>query len=476
MDGGGDGTVRLGALNLRQERSGLDSGPDVSVSSPVTRQKAAAAKQFIENHYKNYLQGLQDRKERRRTLQRRAQEAQVSTEDQEELMKNLARRETEFMRLQRRKVGIDDFEQLTVIGKGAFGEVRLCQAKGTGEIFAMKKLKKSEMLSRGQYLPGGDIMTLLMREDILSEDVARFYIAESILAIHSIHQHNYIHRDIKPDNLILDKNGHLKLSDFGLCKPLDDKYSTLLENEDIVNQDATNDNGDKPPWMMPKEQLQQWKRNRRALAYSTVGTLDYMAPEVLLKKGYGMECDWWSLGAIMYEMLVGYPPFCSDDPRITCRKIINWKTCMNFPDEPKVSNEAKDLIRHLLCDVDSRLGTRGVEELKAHPWFKSVQWDKLYEMEAAYKPTVNGELDTQNFEKFPELEGAPSSGPSVGPWRKMLASKDTNFIGFTYKKSDVIKSLENSGTDMKANGTSKTPSLISLLGTLPNFCIELFLI
>ncbi|CAI0558290.1 unnamed protein product [Linum tenue] len=464
MDGaGGEGTVRLGALNLR-ERSGLDS--DVSVSSPVTRQKAAAAKQFIENHYKNYLQGLQDRKERRRTLQRRAQEAHVSSEEQEELMRSLERRETEFMRMQRRKVGIDDFEQLTVIGKGAFGEVRLCKAKGTGEIFAMKKLKKSEMLSRGQYLPGGDIMTLLMREDILSEDVARFYIAESILAIHSIHQHNYVHRDIKPDNLILDKNGHLKLSDFGLCKPLDDKYSTLLANEDIVNQEATTDSGgsDRPPWMMPKEQLQQWKRNRRALAYSTVGTLDYMAPEVLLKKGYGMECDWWSLGAIMYEMLVGYPPFCSDDPRITCRKIINWKTCMNFPEEPKLSNEAKDLIRHLLCDVDTRLGTRGVEELKAHPWFRSVQWDKLYEMEAAYQPTVNGELDTQNFEKFPELDGAPSAIPSVGPWRKMLASKDTNFIGFTYKKSDVLKSLESSGTDMKSNGSS--PSLISLLGQM----------
>ncbi|CAI0558292.1 unnamed protein product [Linum tenue] len=360
MDGaGGEGTVRLGALNLR-ERSGLDS--DVSVSSPVTRQKAAAAKQFIENHYKNYLQGLQDRKERRRTLQRRAQEAHVSSEEQEELMRSLERRETEFMRMQRRKVGIDDFEQLTVIGKGAFGEVRLCKAKGTGEIFAMKKLKKSEMLSRGQ------------------------------------------------------------------------------------------------------EQLQQWKRNRRALAYSTVGTLDYMAPEVLLKKGYGMECDWWSLGAIMYEMLVGYPPFCSDDPRITCRKIINWKTCMNFPEEPKLSNEAKDLIRHLLCDVDTRLGTRGVEELKAHPWFRSVQWDKLYEMEAAYQPTVNGELDTQNFEKFPELDGAPSAIPSVGPWRKMLASKDTNFIGFTYKKSDVLKSLESSGTDMKSNGSS--PSLISLLGQM----------
>lgn len=115
-----------------------------------------------------------------------------------------------------------------------------------------------------------------------------------------------------------------------------------------------------------------------------------MAPEVLLKKGYGMECDWWSLGAIMYEMLAGYPPFCSDDPRMTFRKvksvwyrwllcfwfmtygvnnmssfqIINWRTCLKFPEEPKISEEAKDLISHLLCDVEMRLGTRGVEELK----------------------------------------------------------------------------------------------------------------
>ncbi|KAH1065609.1 hypothetical protein J1N35_030596 [Gossypium stocksii] len=507
MDGG-DGTVRLGALNLKAGR-GLDLDPDVSVSSPVTRQKAAAAKQFIENHYKNYLQGLQERKERRRALQMRAEEAQISSEEQEEMMRNLERRETEYMRLQRRKIGIDDFEQLTVIGKGAFGEVRLCRAKSTGEIFAMKKLKKSEMLSRGQvehvrsernllaevdsrcivkmfysfqdsdflylimeYLPGGDIMTLLMREDILSEDVARFYLAESILAIHSIHQHNYIHRDIKPDNLILDRNGHLKLSDFGLCKPLDGKYSTiLLEDEDLTSMESTSEaevqsRSERAPWLMPKEQLQQWKRNRRALAYSTVGTLDYMAPEVLLKKGYGMECDWWSLGAIMYEMLIGYPPFCSDDPRITCRKIINWRTCLKFPEEPKISSEAKDLICHLLCDVETRLGTRGVEELKVHPWFEGVQWEKLYEVEAAYKPTVTGDLDTQNFEKFPEIDIPPSAIPQVGLWRKMLTSKDTNFIGFTFKKSDIAKSLESSGTDRTASGPSKAPSLISLLGQI----------
>ncbi|CAK9135313.1 unnamed protein product [Ilex paraguariensis] len=538
---GGDGTVRLGTLNMKPDRL-LNLEPDVSVSSPVTRQKAAAAKQLIENHYKNYYQGMQDRIERRRAVQRKAQEAQVSSEEQEEMLRNLARRETEFMRLQRHKVGIDDFEQLTVIGKGAFGElrigqftsgprviiddqwvgllivgdcgrgrspVRLCRAKSTGEIFAMKKLKKSEMLSRGQvehvrsernllvevdsrcivklfysfqdsdclylimeYLPGGDIMTLLMREDVLSEDIARFYIAESILAIHSIHQHNYVHRDIKPDNLILDKNGHLKLSDFGLCKPLDNKYtSILLEEEDFTTQEPISDSEghsscDRSPWLMPKEQLQQWKRNRRALAYSTVGTLDYMAPEVLLKKGYGVECDWWSLGAIMFEMLIGYPPFCSDDPRMTCRKIINWKTFLKFPEEPKISDEAKDLICHLLCDVEKRLGTKGVEDIKAHPWFRSIKWDMLYEMEAAYKPTVNGDLDTQNFEKFAEVEDPPSTAPRVGPWRKMLTSKDANFIGYTFTKSDILKSVGASGMDMKSNGSSKPTSLVSLFGNI----------
>ncbi|XP_010269845.1 PREDICTED: serine/threonine-protein kinase tricorner-like isoform X2 [Nelumbo nucifera] len=497
----GETRMKLEILRLKDDR-GLDrrcggqfkaepsvlGSTDISVSSPVTRQKAAAAKQFIENHYKNYLQGLQDRKERRWALQKRAQEANVSNEEQQEMLRNLERKETEYMRLQRHKVGIDDFEQLTIIGKGAFGEVRLCRAKSTGEIFAMKKLKKSEMLSRGQvehvrsernllaevdsrcivklfysfqdsdflylimeYLPGGDFMTLLMRKDVLSEDVSRFYIAESILAIHSIHQHNYVHRDIKPDNLLLDKNGHVKLSDFGLCKPLGFKYSSfLLENEALVQESAkTETEGhptyDRAPWLMPKEQLQQWKRNRRVLAYSTVGTLDYMAPEVLLKKGYGMECDWWSLGAIMYEMLIGYPPFCSDNPRITCRKIINWKTCLKFPGEPKISDEAKDLIYHLLCDVETRLGTRGVEEIKAHPWFRGIQWDMLYEMEAAYKPTVNGELDTQNFEKFDEVECPSSALPRVGPWRKMLTSKDANFLGFTFKKSDMINSISTSG-------------------------------
>ncbi|KAL5999150.1 hypothetical protein ACLOJK_040600 [Asimina triloba] len=229
-------------------------------------------------------------------------------------------------------------------------DVRLCREKSSGNIYAMKKLKKSEMLSRGQvehvkaernllaevashcivklyysfqdaeylylimeYLPGGDMMTLLMREDTLTENMEIF-----------------VCRDIKPDNLLLDKNGHMKLSDFGLCKPLDCRtLSTLHENEvsnDENSRESMDVDGCIPDtnngshWKSPLEQLQHWQMNRRKLqaavylfqAFSTVGTPDYIAPEVLLKKGYGMECDWWSLGAIINRSMRIQRPVGSD--------------------------------------------------------------------------------------------------------------------------------------------------------------------
>jgi serine/threonine kinase 38 len=155
------------------------------------------------------------------------------------------------------------------------------------------------------------------------------------------------------------------------------------------------------------------------LAYSTVGTPDYIAPEVLLKKGYGMECDWWSLGAIMYEMLVGFPPFYSDDPMTTCRKIVNWRNYLKFPDEVRLSPEAKDLICRLLCNVEQRLGTKGADEIKGHPWFRGTEWGKLYQMKAAFIPQVNDELDTQNFEKFEETDKQVPKSAKSGPWRKV---------------------------------------------------------
>ncbi|XP_047327816.1 serine/threonine-protein kinase 38-like [Impatiens glandulifera] len=472
-------------------------------ASNVTKQKVAAAKQYIENHYKEQMKNLQERKERRNLLEKKLADADVSEEDQNNLLKFLEKKETEYMRLQRHKMGVDDFELLTMIGKGAFGEVRICREKTTEHVYAMKKLKKSEMLRRGQvehvkaerdllaevdsncivklycsfqdeehlylimeYLPGGDMMTLLMRKDTLTEDEARFYVAETVLAIESIHKHNYIHRDIKPDNLLLDKYGHLRLSDFGLCKPLD--CSTLQEKDfslgDHLNGTAQNDARPSAPKRTQQEQLQHWQKNRRMLAYSTVGTPDYIAPEVLLKKGYAMECDWWSLGAIMYEMLVGYPPFYSDDPMSTCRKIVNWRTHLKFPEEAKLSPEAKDLIAKLLCSVHNRLGSKGAYEIKAHPWFSSIDWDKIYHMDAAFIPEVNDELDTQNFEKFEEIDNKSHTPSKGGPWRKMLSSKDVNFVGYTYKNFEIVNDYQVPGMAelKKKNTKAKRPTIKSL--------------
>ncbi|RHN48226.1 putative protein kinase AGC-NDR family [Medicago truncatula] len=488
--------------------------------SNVTKQKVAAAKQYIENHYKEQMKNLQERKERRTVLEKKLADADVSEEDQNNLLKYLAKKETEYMRLQRHKMGVEDFEMLTMIGKGAFGEVRVCREKTTDHVYAMKKLKKSEMLRRGQvehvrsernllaevdsncivklycsfqddeylylimeYLPGGDMMTLLMRKDTLTEDEARFYVGETVLAIESIHKHNYIHRDIKPDNLLLDKYGHLKLSDFGLCKPLD--CSVLEESDFSIGQNAngTTQNDDRAfPKRTQQEQLENWQKNRRTLAYSTVGTPDYIAPEVLLKKGYGMECDWWSLGAIMYEMLVGYPPFYSDDPMSTCRKIVNWKSHLKFPEEARLSPEATDLISKLLCNVNQRLGSNGAVEIKvsygSHPFFEGVQWEKLYQMEAAFTPEVNDELDTQNFEKFEESDSQThSSSRSGGPWRKMLSSKDINFVGYTYKNFEIVNDYQVPGmAELKKTSKSKRkPSVKSLFGKLTSFLTFCFL-
>ncbi|CAF2309459.1 unnamed protein product, partial [Brassica napus] len=175
-------------------------------------------------------------------------------------------------------------------------------------------------------------------------------------------------------------------------------------------------------------------------AYSTVGTPDYIAPEVLLKKGYGMECVW---SCFNVRDAVVYPPFYADDPMSTCRKIVNWKAHLKFPDEARLSREAKDLVGKLLCNVNQRLGA---SQIKSHPWFEGVEWEKIYQMEAAYIPEVNDDLDTQNFEKFDE-EDHQTLTPScrTGPWRKMLSSKDINFVGYTYKNFEIVNDYQVPG-------------------------------
>lgn len=275
-------------------------------------------------------------------------------------------------------------------------------------------------------------MTVLMEKDILDESTTRFFIAEIALAIQSVHVLNYVHRDLKPDNILIDKEGHIKLSDFGLSKSFGDEPVPYMKDYKKAMQDADNIGESKTGFSANK---QKWKSRDRNLAYSTVGTPDYIAPEVFAQTGYGQECDWWSLGVIMYESLVGYPPFYADDPMSTCRKIVNWKRTLLFPAEATLSEEAKDLILRLITAAQTRLT---FPELKQHPFFNGIDWNNIRSTRAPIIPALSSETDTRHFDEFPdEEEDTVVEELPTGP-----QATAAPFDGFTYKRIDKPKPLQ----------------------------------
>ncbi|KAJ7504350.1 kinase-like domain-containing protein [Mycena galericulata] len=421
--------------------------------------RATAAKLKLVSYYKVAVDSAIERNARRIELETRL--IQIHTPDgKEREIRKYAKLEASHLRLRRTKIKLSDFRTVKVIGKGAFGEVRLVQKVDTGKVYAMKSLQKAEMLKRDQlahvraerdvlaestspwvvqlfysfqdplylylimeFLPGGDLMTMLMKYDVFSEDVTRFYMAECILAIEAVHNLGYIHRDIKPDNVLIDKNGHLKLSDFGLSTGLHkgsdgEYYKRFLEQERTPNPARNSVQVNPINLTMSREQIATWKANRRKLAYSTVGTPDY---------GYGKECDWWSLGAIFFECLVGYAPFCSENPSDTYKKIIDWPNYLFFPEEVFISREGEDLLRQMMTWADKRLT---VNQIKTHPFFFGADWNALRHIEPPFVPhlqssTAKSYFPTEEFGNVPEqmeqVEG-------------ISAEKNLAFLNFTFKR------------------------------------------
>ncbi|KAH9252631.1 hypothetical protein BASA81_009411 [Batrachochytrium salamandrivorans] len=325
-----------------------------------------------------------------------------------------------------------------------------------------------------EFLPGGDLMTMLIKYDTFSEDVTRFYMAECVCAISAIHNLGFVHRDIKPDNLLIDKDGHLKLSDFGLStgfhkthdsafyQKFVSKDSTLLaksqqqelleeqqREEDMQTTDSSDLTKNIDLTLSRKSRIATWKKNRRALAYSTVGTPDYIAPEVFAQRGYSQECDWWSLGAIMYECLVGYPPFVSDNAHETYRKIVSWRENLFVPDDVHLTREAEDLLQRLLCDAQDRITG---PDIKSHPFFRGVSWNQLRDIRAPLVPQLKSITDTSYF-PTEELAGVPEKvmvdadsraigHDQVGAGTLDLLkspNKDLAFVGYTFKRWETIR-------------------------------------
>jgi serine/threonine kinase 38 len=434
--------------------------------SDKTREKADSVKKYIESKYAKLKTEEQERKEGWDLLKQKMDVLNLTPHEKELIKQDVLHKEAELNRKARKKVYATDFEPLSIIGKGAFGEVRICKHIESGDVVAVKKMKKKEMLYKNQvthvrserdilvkaknpwivglrysfqddenlylvmeYLPGGDLMNLLIKKDILSEEESKFYTAEMVLAIESVHNLNYIHRDLKPDNVLLGEDGHIKLTDFGLCKHAEIKASQRTKPDKYTMKHSDNFNALKN---MLNKRL-GYKRDRK-LAFSTVGTPDYIAPEVFGPKGYDETVDWWSIGVILFEMLVGYPPFFSDDSTVTCQKILHWKKTLVIPPEAKLSDEATDLILRLVCDFEERLGRNGATEIKEHAWFADVDWKNIKSSEAPFVPEVSSPTSAENFDKFKEEECFfPSTQSKYTKQKVKRKKKDLDFVGYTYK-------------------------------------------
>nr|XP_054414411.1 ribosomal protein S6 kinase alpha-2 isoform X4 [Pongo abelii] len=333
------------------------------------------------------------------------------------------------------KADPSQFELLKVLGQGSYGKVFLVRkVKGSdaGQLYAMKVLKKATLKVRDRvrskmerdilaevnhpfivklhyafqtegklylildFLRGGDLFTRLSKEVMFTEEDVKFYLAELALALDHLHSLGIIYRDLKPENILLDEEGHIKITDFGLSK----------------------------------EAIDHDKR-----AYSFCGTIEYMAPEVVNRRGHTQSADWWSFGVLMFEMLTGSLPFQGKDRKETMALILKAKLGM-----PQfLSGEAQSLLRALFKrNPCNRLGAGidGVEEIKRHPFFVTIDWNMLYrkEIKPPFKPAVGRPEDTFHFD--PEFTArTPTDSPGVPP----SANAHHLFRGFSFVASSLIQ-------------------------------------
>uniref|UniRef100_UPI0037E86C93 myotonin-protein kinase n=1 Tax=Semicossyphus pulcher TaxID=241346 RepID=UPI0037E86C93 len=349
--------------------------------------------------------------------------------------------------VKRTRIKREDFHILKVIGRGTFSEVAVARMRRTQQVYALKIMNKWDMLRRGEtacyqeerevllrgdrnwitelhyafqddnylylvmdYYVGGDLLTLLSKfGDRIPEDMAQFYLAEMIMAIDSVHRLGYVHRDIKPDNILLTAEGHIRLGDFGSCL-------RILEDGMVHSSLA-------------------------------VGTPDYLSPEILRAVegggGYGPECDWWALGICAYEMLLGSTPFYAESISETYAKIIHFQEHFEFPASgPEISDKAHSFITGLICEKEVRLGRKGFSDFRSHPFFSGLDWGSLHKLSAPFLPEVSNPTDTSNFDVLDDYLSKMQMLPDV--MDRAPIGVHMAFVGYSYTATSQTGAIDRS--------------------------------
>lgn len=419
--------------------------------SRQTQLKSETARRYLEEHFISFMQESEARKERFERFYSQIENSNLTTEEKEALFQQFNNEETEYSRISRTKLKSARYQRIRLIGKGGFGNVWLVQDKSTSELFALKVLKKSDIILKDQlvnvrterdilsaainewivqlqysfqddnylylvleYMCGGDLMTALIKKSVFDERATRFFAGEIILALHSIHIMNFIHRDLKPDNILIGSKGHIKLTDFGLSSytKSDERFKELL--------------GEIQEMMLEQNNLASPYGTHHERNNNAAGTCYYTAPEVLRSQPATTASDYWSLGVIIYEMLYGCPPFVGRSPQETALRILRWKRALRFPPKEDVSQDAVDLMKHLLCDPEQRLT---FEQLIQHPFFRGFNFEHWEFNIPPFVPIIHSPTDTTHFDDFQEeneVEGLSS-----------LPNDDLAkfaFLGYTFKQ------------------------------------------
>ncbi len=420
--------------------------------------------------------------------------------EQHQLYNSYLAKERSWLRQRRVKPKHKDFDMITQVGQGGYGQVYLAKKKDTKEIVALKILSKrllmkldetrhvlterdiltntrSEWLVKlfyafqdndsvflaMEFVPGGDYRTLLNNTGVLIPPHARFYISEMFMSVNALHQLGYTHRDLKPENFLIDAKGHIKLTDFGLAAGsvsadrIESMKSRLAAVKDLDYSIPTGS----------VKERQKMYRSLRAkdihLANSIVGSPDYMALEVLEGRSYDYTIDYWSLGCMLFETLVGYPPFAGSSPEDTYTNLRRWKEALRRPryeDGRYVfSDRTWHLITKLIASPKDRI--RSFKQIMSAPYFAEIDWDKLRNRIPPFTPQLDDEEDAGYFDDF-------SNDEDMAKYKEVMAKRaaiekmgDKNvdnryFIGFTFKHSGS-KFVANSRSDSAENASDGDP-------------------